>query len=81
MLRVCRVFALFRPAARYIYAENDARIDATIPATCDSMKDAGKVYEPVIYAGRAALMVSRIFATNLGTLVIGSSSSSYSSAR
>ena len=33
------------------YAENDARIDATIPATRDQMKEAGKVYEPVIYAG------------------------------
>lgn len=33
------------------YAENDARIDATIDATRDQMKAAGKVYEPVIYAG------------------------------
>ena len=33
------------------YAENDARIDATIPAARDQMKDAGKVFEPVIYAG------------------------------
>jgi carboxymethylenebutenolidase len=41
---------LFRPAAGYIYAENDVRIDATTPATRDQMKDAGKVYEPVIYA-------------------------------
>jgi len=32
------------------YAENDARIDATIPATRDQMREAGKVYEPVIYA-------------------------------
>ena len=33
------------------YAENDARIDATIPATRDQMKAAGKVYELVIYTG------------------------------
>ena len=33
------------------YAENDARIDATIPATRDQMREAGKVYEPVTYAG------------------------------
>ena len=33
------------------YGENDARIDATIPATRDQMKEAGKAYEPVIYAG------------------------------
>jgi carboxymethylenebutenolidase len=33
------------------YAENDARITATVPATTDAMKAAGKKYEPVIYAG------------------------------
>jgi carboxymethylenebutenolidase len=33
------------------YAENDARIDASIPAARDQMKEAGKVYEPVTYAG------------------------------
>ena len=33
------------------YAENDARIGATIPETEKGMKAAGKVYEPVIYAG------------------------------
>jgi len=33
------------------YGENDARIDATIPATEKAMKDAGKTYEPVTYAG------------------------------
>jgi carboxymethylenebutenolidase len=33
------------------YAENDARIDATIPATTDAMKELGKKYDPVIYAG------------------------------
>jgi len=33
------------------YAGNDARVDATIPATTDDMKAAGKVYDPVIYDG------------------------------
>jgi carboxymethylenebutenolidase len=33
------------------YGENDNRIDATIPASTDLMKKAGKTYEPVIYAG------------------------------
>jgi carboxymethylenebutenolidase len=33
------------------YAGNDARIDATIPATVEAMKAAGKVYEPVTYDG------------------------------
>ncbi len=33
------------------YAENDARIDATIPDTQQQMKAAGKPYEPVTYAG------------------------------
>ena len=33
------------------YAGNDARIDATIPATIDAMKAAGKPYEPVTYDG------------------------------
>jgi carboxymethylenebutenolidase len=33
------------------YAENDARIDATIPATTEAMKALGKKYEPVTYAG------------------------------
>lgn len=33
------------------YAENDARIDATIPDTEAAMKAAGKTYEPVTYAG------------------------------
>jgi carboxymethylenebutenolidase len=31
------------------YAENDARIGATIPDTVQAMKDAGKTYEPVTY--------------------------------
>jgi carboxymethylenebutenolidase len=33
------------------YAGNDARITATVPATTDAMKAAGKKYEPVIYDG------------------------------
>jgi carboxymethylenebutenolidase len=33
------------------YGGNDARIDATIPATVVAMKAAGKMYEPVTYDG------------------------------
>ncbi len=33
------------------YAENDARITATIPTTKDAMAAAGKKYEPVVYDG------------------------------
>jgi carboxymethylenebutenolidase len=33
------------------YAGNDARINATLPATTDAMKAAGKTFEPVIYDG------------------------------
>lgn len=33
------------------YGENDARINATIPATTDAMKELGKKYDPVIYTG------------------------------
>jgi carboxymethylenebutenolidase len=33
------------------YAGNDARISATVPATTEAMKAAGKTYEPVIYDG------------------------------
>ena len=33
------------------YAENDARVDATIPKAENLMKAAGKKYEPVIYKG------------------------------
>ncbi len=33
------------------YAGNDARIDATIPATTEAMKKAGKTYDPVTYDG------------------------------
>jgi carboxymethylenebutenolidase len=33
------------------YGENDNRINATIPRTTESMKKAGKTYEPVTYSG------------------------------
>ena len=33
------------------YAGNDARIDATIPAATDQMKELGKSYAPVVYEG------------------------------
>jgi len=33
------------------YAENDMRIDATIPPTTDAMKELKKTYDPVTYAG------------------------------
>lgn len=33
------------------YAGNDARIDATLPATQEQMKAAGKKYDPVVYEG------------------------------
>lgn len=33
------------------YGENDARINATIDATKEQMKTAGKIYDPVVYAG------------------------------
>ena len=33
------------------YAGNDARITATVPATTEAMKAAGKKYEPVVYDG------------------------------
>src|SRR3989449_1544995 len=33
------------------YAENDMRINATIPATTDAMKELKKMYDPVTYAG------------------------------
>jgi carboxymethylenebutenolidase len=33
------------------YAENDARVSSTIPTATATMKAAGKIYEPVIYAG------------------------------
>lgn len=33
------------------YAEDDARVTATVPATEAAMKAAGKIYEPVIYPG------------------------------
>lgn len=33
------------------YAENDMRINATVPATIEAMKQLNKTYEPVTYAG------------------------------
>lgn len=33
------------------YAGNDARIGATVPATTDAMKAAGKAYDPITYDG------------------------------
>ncbi|HTH49148.1 MAG TPA: dienelactone hydrolase family protein [Candidatus Limnocylindria bacterium] len=33
------------------YAGNDARVDATVPASTELMKKLGKTYEPVIYDG------------------------------
>ena len=33
------------------YAENDMRIDATVPPTADTMKELTKTYDPVTYAG------------------------------
>ncbi|MBV8865150.1 MAG: dienelactone hydrolase family protein [Acidobacteriaceae bacterium] len=33
------------------YGGSDSRIDATIPATKDAMKELGKTYDPVIYEG------------------------------
>src|SRR5215469_11997614 len=33
------------------YGENDARVNATIPASVELMKEAGKKYEPIIYKG------------------------------
>src|SRR5438445_4269196 len=33
------------------YAENDMRIDATVPPTIDAMKELKKTYDPVTYAG------------------------------
>lgn len=33
------------------YAENDMRIDATVPPTTDAMKELKKLYDPVTYAG------------------------------
>jgi carboxymethylenebutenolidase len=33
------------------YAENDMRINATVPPTVDAMKELNKVFDPVTYAG------------------------------
>jgi len=47
------------------YAGNDARIGATVPATVEAMKAAGKKYEPVTYdgAGHGSCGPARIPAT------------------
>ena len=41
------------------YAGNDARISATVPATTDIMKKAGKTYEPVISTTAPAMAYAR----------------------
>ena len=33
------------------YAENDMRVDATVPPTTEAMKELGKQYDPITYAG------------------------------
>jgi len=44
-------FAAITAPVYGFYAGNDARIGATVPATVDAMKKAGKTYEPVTYDG------------------------------
>ncbi|HEU5413559.1 MAG TPA: dienelactone hydrolase family protein [Candidatus Angelobacter sp.] len=44
-------FAAITAPVYGFYAGNDARIGATLPATVDAMKKAGKAYEPVTYDG------------------------------
>jgi carboxymethylenebutenolidase len=51
-------FAIDREALKRInapvygfYGENDARVDASIPASTDAMRELGKKYDPVTYAG------------------------------
>jgi carboxymethylenebutenolidase len=46
-----QAMARIRAPVYGFYGGNDARIDSTIPATKDQMKQAGKTYEPVIYEG------------------------------
>ncbi|MBV9158832.1 MAG: dienelactone hydrolase family protein [Acidobacteriaceae bacterium] len=43
--------AHIKAAVYGFYGGNDARIDATIPETKDSMKELGKTYDPVVYEG------------------------------
>ncbi len=40
-----------KPPVYGFYAENDARINAGLPKTTELMKELGKTYDPVIYAG------------------------------
>ena len=42
--------AIDRPIYGF-YAENDARVNATLPATEEALKSLGKTFEPVIYPG------------------------------
>jgi carboxymethylenebutenolidase len=44
-------FAAITAPVYGFYAGNDARIGATVPATVEAMKKAGKTYEPVTYEG------------------------------
>src|SRR5207253_4584584 len=51
-------YAIDKPALEKIgapvygfYAENDMRVDATVPPTIDAMKELRKPYDPVTYAG------------------------------
>jgi carboxymethylenebutenolidase len=44
-------FSMITAPVYGFYAGNDARISATVPATTDAMKAAGKKYDPVIYEG------------------------------
>jgi carboxymethylenebutenolidase len=44
------VTPIFAPVYGF-YGGNDARVGATVPATTEAMKAAGKLYEPVMYEG------------------------------
>ncbi|MBZ5523202.1 MAG: dienelactone hydrolase family protein [Acidobacteriia bacterium] len=44
-------FSTIKAPVYGFYGGNDARVDATIPATVEAMKQAGKKYEPVTYEG------------------------------
>jgi carboxymethylenebutenolidase len=44
-------FAAINAPVYGFYGGNDARITATVPATTDAMKQAGKKYDPVTYEG------------------------------
>ena len=51
MGRGLRTLASITAPVYGFYAGNDARIGATLPATTEAMKAAGKKYEPVTYDG------------------------------